>query len=78
MAKKKKSAAKPSALPFLILHGIVVFVTMRDIGKRPDAQVRGSKGVWRFVSSINTVGAVAYWIVGRKHAEVEATGDASI
>ena len=52
----------------LIVHLIVLRFTIRDLRRRPDAAVRGSKRLWRVAASLNTTGSVAYWLVGRRRA----------
>ena len=49
-----------------VVHVPVTAWTWRDIKARPDAQVRGSKPLWRVVSALNTGGSVAYWLLGRR------------
>lgn len=53
-------------LSCLSLHLAAVAITWRDISRRPPEQVRGSKRLWRFTSTINTLGVLAYWIGGRR------------
>ncbi len=43
-----------------------VALTWRDIDRRPADQLRGSKRLWRMASAVNTLGAVAYWLVARR------------
>jgi len=49
----------------LALQATVATVTIRDINKRPKEAVRGPKMLWRLANA-NTVGSVAYWLIGRK------------
>lgn len=62
-----RNAVKPLLL-YLPFHLAVVPVTWRDISRRPPGRVRGSKRLWRFASAVNTLGAVAYWLGGRRSA----------
>ncbi|MGH7609032.1 MAG: hypothetical protein ACREOD_03660 [Candidatus Dormibacteria bacterium] len=55
-------------LSYLPIHLAVVAFTWRDLGRRPPEQVRGSQGLWRLASALNTLGALAYWLVGRRSA----------
>ena len=62
---------KPNSLVTVLVYVAVVHVpvtalTWRDLSARPDAQVRGSKTIWRVASAVNTMGSVAYWLVGRR------------
>ena len=62
----------------LIVHLIVLRFTIRDLRRRPDAAVRGSKRFWRVAASLNTTGSVAYWLVGRRRTpELGAPSPAS-
>ena len=44
----------------------MVAVTWRDLRRRPDAAVRGSKRLWRLAATLNTTGSLAYWLFGRR------------
>jgi hypothetical protein len=50
----------------LVIHLIVVSLTWRDLSRRPDADVRGPKRLWRLASLLNTSGSVTYWLFGRR------------
>lgn len=60
-----KQGLKPVLL-YLPFHIVVAGCTWRDIDRRPAGHVRGSKGMWKVASAANTLGAVAYWLVGRR------------
>jgi len=49
-----------------VVQAAVASVTVRDINRRPAESVRGPKGLWRLIGSVNTLGSLAYWIVGRR------------
>jgi hypothetical protein len=66
MSDRKSLQALLLYLPF---HLAVVAVTWRDISRRPPDQVRGSKRLWRLASAVNTLGALAYWLGGRRPAQ---------
>jgi hypothetical protein len=57
---------KKTIVVALIVHLIMVRLTWRDLRRRPDAAVRGPKRAWRLASTMNTTGAVAYWLFGRR------------
>ena len=50
----------------LVIHVILLRFTWRDLRRRPDDAVRGPKRLWRVASTLNTSGAVAYWLFGRR------------
>ena len=59
---------KPSPLLLVVTgHILVTAWTWRDIRRRPAQQIRGSKGLWRFLSAVNTLGSVGYWLIGRRY-----------
>ena len=51
---------------YLPFHVLVTAFTWRDIGGRSQAQIRGSKWLWRVLSAANTGGSVAYLVCGRR------------
>jgi hypothetical protein len=57
---------KTVLLTVLVIHVTLLKLTWRDLGRRPENAVRGKKRVWRFASSVNTTGSVAYWLFGRR------------
>ena len=54
------------AVLFLAEVGLAA-LTWRDIRNRPAEEIRGSKRLWRVISTINPGNSVAYWLVGRKY-----------
>lgn len=50
----------------LVAHFVIAALTWRDLRYRPAELVRGSKRVWRGASAVNTLGASAYWLFGRR------------
>jgi hypothetical protein len=49
-----------------LVHIALVIATWRDLRNRMDTQIRGTKRLWRVWSAANTLGSVAYWLVGRR------------
>ena len=64
MAAKKLDPRVLTVL--LVLQGILSILTVRDISGRSADQVRGPRLFWKLWGSSNTLGSVAYWVVGRK------------
>jgi hypothetical protein len=58
-------------IPVLVAHAAITALTWRDLQRRPEDQVRGSKRLWRVASAMNTVGSVAYLAVGRKRSRAD-------
>lgn len=65
MAKKGKPDKRVLAA-IAVVHTTVVAVTWLDLRRRADSQVRGDKRIWQTASGLNTLGAVAYWLFGRR------------
>ena len=63
---------KKAVVMVLVVHLILLTLTWLDLRRRPDAAVRGRKRVWRFASSVNTTGSVAYWLFGRRRVPPQA------
>jgi hypothetical protein len=62
------SRPKRIALVVVVLAEVVLAVlTWRDIRNRPAGEIRGSKRLWRIISTINPGNSVAYWVVGRRY-----------
>ncbi len=38
----------------------------RDLARRTNDQVRGSKNLWRLIVTINPGNSIAYWLIGRR------------
>jgi hypothetical protein len=72
--KKKKSwsdlssAEKTMAVVTGLVQLALLTLAVRDLRRRPAAQVRGPKGLWYAVSLINFIGPITYFIAGRKPA----------
>ncbi|HEX4702670.1 MAG TPA: hypothetical protein VH352_11125 [Pseudonocardiaceae bacterium] len=59
---------KPLLVLIAVAHVIITSLTWRDLSRRPAEQVRGSKLVWRVAAAANTMGSVAYLLIGRRSA----------
>jgi hypothetical protein len=49
-----------------LVQTALVVTAERDISRRPQAEVRGPKWVWRIVAMVNFVGPITYFVAGRK------------
>lgn len=72
-AKKKKWAELSGGQRAGIVLGAAIQFTLqglalRDLAKRPADQVNGPKLAWAGATFINTIGPIAYFLVGRKAA----------
>lgn len=59
-------SAPRTVLAYLPIHVLVTAWTWRDLRRRSDAQIRGSRRGWQVASAVNTLGSVVYLFVGRR------------
>ena len=52
---------------------VLIGVAQRDIQRRPAAEIRGAKALWRVVC-LNGLGALGYFLFGRKGDAEAASG----
>jgi hypothetical protein len=75
--KKKWSELSGGQRFGVVLGALVQFAlqgaALRDLAKRPKDQVNGPKGAWVAASFINTIGPIAYFLLGRKHTPAPAS-----
>jgi hypothetical protein len=67
MARPKPSPRLIAALA--VAHVVVTTLVWRDLRRRTDDQVRGSKRLWRIASMANMSNSVVYVLIGRKRSE---------
>jgi hypothetical protein len=65
MTKRKftKTLTSAAVLP---VQTVLAVLTSRDLNRRHDVEVGGSKRLWRAASSASVFGSAGYWAVGRK------------
>jgi hypothetical protein len=72
--KKKWNELSPMARVGTITAGIVqlslLVAAQTDITRRPAAQIRGSKAMWRLATLVNFIGPATYFTFGVKHRPV--------
>jgi hypothetical protein len=56
---------KAAASAAMAVAAGIVITAQRDLSRRPEAEVRGRKLVWR-LASLNALGALAYFRWGRR------------
>jgi hypothetical protein len=61
------TAQRVGVLALIAVQAALAAFAQRDLGARSDDEVRGPKLLWRIVT-LNTFGAVAYIVVGRRPA----------
>ena len=50
----------------VVVEAVLIVAAQRDIQRRPEAQIRGPKLLWRVIATQNVVGPAAYFAIGRK------------
>lgn len=79
MARNKKRWREytPAQRARIMLIGSIQFVllaaALRDIRRRPAAEIKGSKRLWTMLSFVNGIGPVAYFSLGRRRHGKEAS-----
>jgi hypothetical protein len=63
----EKRSPNPKVIAAIVIgHLALTTLAWRDIGRRTDDQIRGSKKIWRVATGANSVNSLAYFIFGRK------------
>ena len=55
-----------------VVQEALAVATLRDLRRRPSAQIRGSKRLWVAAAFVNFVGPLTYFIVGRRRRSIPA------
>ena len=58
---------RTGVLALIAVQAALAAFAQRDLGSRSAAELRGPKILWRF-ATLNTIGALAYILVGRQPA----------
>jgi hypothetical protein len=61
-----RKVSPPVLAAILAAHVVIASFTWRDLRSRSADEVRGSKRVWRAASALNTLGSMAYVLIGRR------------
>jgi hypothetical protein len=48
------------------IEAVLIVVTQRDIQRRPAANIRGPKLLWRAIATQNVIGPALYFTIGRR------------
>jgi hypothetical protein len=62
----RTSSYKPMLFGLAAIEVASAIMAWRDLGRRADDEVRGSKRLWRVVIAMNPGNSAAYWVVGRR------------
>jgi hypothetical protein len=60
--------SRPVLAVLIALHIAVTAITLRDLSRRSEAQVRGPRWFWRIAAPLQMGNSAVYWIVGRKNS----------
>ncbi len=63
---------KKALLVIVPLEVVAAVLARRDLSRRADAEVRGSKRFWRVFVLLNPGNAVLYWLFGRRRSPAPA------
>jgi hypothetical protein len=51
-----------------VVELMITSIAVRDLVRRPARDVRGWKALWVLLFTVQPVGPIAYFLVGRRHA----------
>lgn len=61
-----KHVDKRVVVAVVSVETVSAVLAYRDLSRRPDVDVRGSKLLWRVVMALNPGNSIAYWVFGRR------------
>jgi hypothetical protein len=53
----------------VVVDVVLAILAWRDLSRRSENEVRGSKRFWRLAVMANPGNSVAYWLIGRKRGD---------
>jgi hypothetical protein len=72
---KQMTPAKKKAIAILVPIEIVsAILAMRDLARRSDLEIRGSKRFWRIFMLMNPGNSLFYWVAGRRPVNASPGG----
>jgi hypothetical protein len=57
---------KEVVVAVVAVEAVSAAFAFRDLARRHDDEVRGSKRLWRVLMSLNPGNSLAYWVLGRR------------
>jgi hypothetical protein len=63
MTRDQKRQVMMVVVPIQVFLAVLAW---RDMARRTDAQIRGTKRLWRLFVLLNPGNSVLYWLVGRR------------
>ena len=62
-----RSRRRPAVVAGLAAASTVAgSLAWRDLNRRTDAQIRGSRRMWRVIIALNPGNSILYWLFGRR------------
>ncbi|HKE67037.1 MAG TPA: hypothetical protein VKB59_20645 [Micromonosporaceae bacterium] len=61
-----RASYKPLLFGLVAIEVASAVLAWRDLGRRANDEVRGSKQFWRVAIAMNPGNSAAYWVVGRR------------
>jgi hypothetical protein len=61
----KQKTNTPLLIGLVAIETVSAVLAWRDLGRRPDDQIRGKKEAWRVFISLNPGNSLVYWAFGR-------------
>jgi hypothetical protein len=58
--------SRPILVVLVVLHIIVTTITLRDLSRRTETEVRGPRLFWRVFTPLQMGNSALYWLVGRR------------
>jgi hypothetical protein len=65
MTRDQKKVLMTVVVPIQVFLAVLAW---RDMSRRTDAQIRGTKRLWRVFVVLNPGNSLLYWLVGRRSA----------
>ncbi len=56
--------SRPVLVVLVVLHVIVTGITLRDLSRRSETEVRGPRWFWRAFTPLQMGNSAIYWLVG--------------
>jgi hypothetical protein len=63
MTAKRKTLVATILVPIEVILAVLAW---KDLARRTDEQVRGSKRMWRGFIAVNPGNSMVYWLLGRR------------
>ena len=72
MTRDQKRLVVTVVVPIQVLLAVLAW---RDMSRRTDAQIRGTKRLWRVFVLLNPGNSLLYWLLGRRDGSALAPPD---